>query len=1286
MVGFLLGQHFTLRSIPISQVLLLQILLCMITIKKAQKQFFQVFLAIILLLSALPVLGNDYQKAWEALARNDRDAARSLLEKALKDPATAADAALTMMLICDFDGQSSESGKYWKIAVKNLENPYPYMFPLWFNEALAGDYGQKSPEQVKMLKGLMDDPKCPGTLKMSAQYSLGHHYLSESKFKEMLAAWNSVMPIAEWQFVGPFDNLSGSGFEKNYPPIAQPEPDAMFKSTYNADIQWFKPSSPIGEGSIVPNFYVRYSTGIVYAQTFVTAPSDLETTLAMGFTGNIRVWVNDRLILSEQEYRRTDFDLYKAKCQLKKGVNRVLVQIGFEDNTDNSFFLRFVDDQANQIPGLSSSAKYTPYVKDDSRLVPTPIPFFAEKFLEEKIKNEPENLLNYILLCSTYLRSGKNQEGLAIILKGLQKAPENNLLHIEHIMALIKTNNRTELTQALQRIKEGDPTSLTSLRLRYQEEMDNERYDEAATLLNECAERYGEDEDLLKKRITLASAQNKIEDLTKLITEGNKRYPDNAYFNQLVHNVELYVRKSPQAAIAVNVRFLKRNYAIGTLNQLIDEYFEVGQNDKAVKLLVEMSELFPWSEVYHERLFNYYYGIKDARKAKKSIDHLIGLSPYHASYHKSAALLYEQMGDKTATLEAFKKALHYNPNDSDSRRRIRELQNQTDLATLLPKNDPYELIKNSKGPEKSGEYNWYTILDERATILYPERCSEKYFTTILKVLNEKGIESWKETSLSYNSWRERLIVEKAEVVKPNGSKFAAEQNDNELVFTNLAVGDAIYLRFRIQSYVADRMAREHWDRFAFNKFVPLEISRFAVIAPKDLKIDYKTVNAEVAPTVREESDFKVYTWETRDEPTMKHENLMPRHVDVGKNLYISTILDWQEIANWYADLSAIQSKQDYDVQQAVQTLFPAGENFTPIQKAQKIYEYVVKNISYSSISFRQSAYVPQKASKVLQTKLGDCKDLSTLYAAMAREAGLESNLVLINTRDNGEASLPLPSVEFNHCIVKVMVNGEAWYLELTDAMLPFGSLPNYDVGSVALEIPFNGKGAQPGIFRLFPQNRTRDYRHLSMDITVNKQDLNMSAHVTTSGALTRGLRESNSTLNREKQIEGIQESLGGYFSNPVTVKDVAFGALNELRDTLQYDVQFNVRNEVIEIGDLQTFRIPFYFVFLKADAFQEETRVFPINYWDYEDSDEYHEDIRIEVPAGRQITDIPKDVALRFGGIEYKLTYTKKSPTTVHLVRHIKTNRSNIQAKDYAEFRIFLDKVLSAENKYIAFK
>src|SRR5690606_18407774 len=104
-------------------------------------------------------------------------------------------------------------------------------------------------------------------------------------------------------------------------------------------------------------------------------------------------------------------------------------------------------------------------------------------------------------------------------------------------------------------------------------------------------------------------------------------------------------------------------------------------------------------------------------------------------------------------------------------------------------------------------------------------------------------------------------------------------------------------------------------------------------------------------------------------------------------------------------------------------------------------------------SFRQSNIVPQKPMVTISTKLGDCKDLSTLFYTLAKKADLKSELVLVNTRENGENTMQIPSTQFNHCIVKIDIDGEPMFQELTDSKLPFGTMPEYLYNSQALVIP-----------------------------------------------------------------------------------------------------------------------------------------------------------------------------------------------------------------------------------------
>src|SRR5690606_19924230 len=107
------------------------------------------------------------------------------------------------------------------------------------------------------------------------------------------------------------------------------------------------------------------------------------------------------------------------------------------------------------------------------------------------------------------------------------------------------------------------------------------------------------------------------------------------------------------------------------------------------------------------------------------------------------------------------------------------------------------------------------------------------------------------------------------------------------------------------------------------------------------------------------------------------------------------------------------------------------------------------------LDFRQSGYVPQKPSKTITTKLGDCKDLSALFVTLANHAGLNSELVLVLTNDNGRKINPLPNIGFNHCIVKVDFNGKEHFMELTDNYAPFNTMPTSLYQANALVVSFD---------------------------------------------------------------------------------------------------------------------------------------------------------------------------------------------------------------------------------------
>ena len=605
----------------------------------------------------------------------------------------------------------------------------------------------------------------------------------------------------------------------------------------------------------------------------------------------------------------------------------------------------------------------------------------------------------------------------------------------------------------------------------------------------------------------------------------------------------------------------------------------------------------------------------------------------------------------------------------------------------FPETEIYELIKKSYLEAKQEQDHDYSyLLDEKLAIVYSEGAVEEYLTMVLKINTEKGINTWKESYIPYNEYSQTLLIEKAEIVKKNGNKLHAEKNGNEMVFTSLEAGDAIVIKYRLQNFTRGRLGKDFWDRYTFNSFNPSGTIRYCLLVDKNVKPEFKMLNSELKPRIKDADDFTLYTWQVDNTEPIKVEPYMPTLNDIGNSIHISTIKSWNDVAQWYSDISYARTEDEYELKDVFDGLFSKNENLTDMAKARRIYDYIQRNIRYSSVSFRQSAYVPQKASVTINTRLGDCKDLSSLFVSLASMAGLHANLVLVDTRDNGTKEMVLPSVEFNHCIVLLKEGGKETYLELTDNNLPFGCLPNNLPGASSLIIPRQNEDVFTSNLQPLPAlNKGRDMVSRVVNADISGSDLRIRVEVKKTGALTSGVRNEYLNLSDEKMREQMEEAVSGGYKNPVKVEDVSFKGLSDLVDSVSYKYTCTIKNEVAEVGDMSMFKIPFGDVVATIDNFSKETRQFPLEYWRYEDTDEYETIINIKIPAGKKLVELPKTQTFQFNKCTYSIQY-KMTGGNVTVTRKAKLIRENITSADYSAFKDFMNKIIKAEAKYIAFK
>ncbi len=319
------------------------------------------FLSCIILLSQLFIYANDYDKAWEALRRNDRKQAREYLAKALHDPLTATDAYITSVYLKEFEGGTADS-RFREMVMEKVKDVNPYLFAMWFNDVALGQYGKKSAgTQLDLIRQIWDRADVNGSIKAASRYVMASHWLFSNQYPKAETEWAKIKNLGNWQLAGPFENLSGSGFYKSYGPLEHPEPTADFKSTSNAMIRWFTPANISQEGWVFVYPHIPNQTAVSYAQTFVYVPEDVKAIVRAGVNGSIKLWVNDELTIAESKERVTELDCYSNYVELKKGFNRVLVQVGVTNNTMANFIVRFTDLEGKTLEGVVCKSELQAY-------------------------------------------------------------------------------------------------------------------------------------------------------------------------------------------------------------------------------------------------------------------------------------------------------------------------------------------------------------------------------------------------------------------------------------------------------------------------------------------------------------------------------------------------------------------------------------------------------------------------------------------------------------------------------------------------------------------------------------------------------------------------------------------------------------------------------------------------------------------------------------------------------------------------------------------------------------
>lgn len=338
---------------------------------------------------------------------------------------------------------------------------------------------------------------------------------------------------------------------------------------------------------------------------------------------------------------------------------------------------------------------------------------------------------------------------------------------------------------------------------------------------------------------------------------------------------------------------------------------------------------------------------------------------------------------------------------------------------------------------------------------------EHVTAAVIRIQSEAAIQAYGQLVFGYNSAFETLDVDYVRVRKPSGEvvptpaaslqDFAPEIlksapmysdfREKHVSVVGLRPGDI--LEYQTTTRITKPMVPgEFWSEYSFPRNLVVHEDHLEIDSPKSRVVHLKSPDR--AYDTRETAERRIYTWSIKEivpDRKPKKDLIDFSRDDEKTDVQLTTFNDWQQLAQWYAKLQGQQVVVDERLRKKAEDLTRGAT--TPADKAQRLYDFVARNIRYVSLSFGVGRYQPHTSVEVLQNGYGDCKDKHTLLSALLSAIGIQSYPVLIHSDQKLDPDVPSPA-QFDHVITAVRLGKDFTWLDSTAEVAPYG-LIMYDL-------------------------------------------------------------------------------------------------------------------------------------------------------------------------------------------------------------------------------------------------
>jgi cellulose synthase operon protein C len=596
------------------------------------------------------------------------------------------------------------------------------------------------------------------------------------------------------------------------------------------------------------------------------------------------------------------------------------------------------------------------------------------------------------------------------------------------------------------------------------------------------------------------------------------------------------------------------------------------------------------------------------------------------------------------------------------------------------------IVAQSPGPGAYPQAGALVLLSDEKVEVSADNKAVYRLHYIVRILNERGKENFSEAPIEYDSTDEKVQLEYARTIRPDGSvvdvgsrhirdvskylNFPLYSNARVFIISFPEITEGATIEYKVTIYRSELINKKDFViPLALQAQEPVLDSRFSLIMPADRPLTVATINkqynvfgAGLEPEVLETESTRTFRWQFKNIPQIIPEPEMPPAHEINPAILMSSFTSWNDIYDWWWKLAKDKIKADRAIKQKVGELTAGKANDEA--RLQAIHNFCAQKIRYVAVEYGQAGYEPHQAADIFRNKYGDCKDQAILLVTMLREAGFQAWPVLIPTRDAFNMNPGFPAMMFNHCIAAVSWKGDLVFMDPTAETCSFGDLPAADQDRTVLVVKKDGYLAAQT--PLFParHNTIRQKAVLALDADEAVQgQRSISSMGVYDQAQRYWLLYTVPDVVKDRIASKIQEisigaSLDGY----------SIDHLSDLNEPLVLRYNFHGPELLTDAGPLRIFP---QMAALDLSVVTKEERLYPLVYpvLDLKDTE-----TEIALPPGYTIRYMPAPIIEENKWMKYSAAYRVQAKTLI-FSQSVELRQREIPQAEYAAYKEFLEQL-----------